>query len=161
MANLLLSLALVVTQFLSWGAAPRFLCVSDDGSVCIDAGPQACGCCHDEHAEHAVAGCDQRHHDDHALVCDATPHWTDATHALALSDPCECRHIELSAVCAPAIVRGSERSHSDQSGALPAAAHAATPLLPVDASLVVAEVAAPPGSTLYLSSILGSVVLRC
>jgi hypothetical protein len=45
MAKTLLSLALLTTQLLSWGASPLYLCLCEDGGVCIDRGPRDCGCC--------------------------------------------------------------------------------------------------------------------
>ena len=45
MAVKILSLMLVITQLMSWAAAPLRLCVSANGSICVELGDEDCTCC--------------------------------------------------------------------------------------------------------------------
>jgi hypothetical protein len=49
MPRVLLIIALLTAQLVSWSASPLFLCFDSDGEVCIDLGPGSCSCCRHEH----------------------------------------------------------------------------------------------------------------
>jgi len=71
MPRVLLIIALLAAQLISWSASPLFLCFDSDGEVCIDLGPGSCNCCRHEHEpvndqgrpEHRIGGspCDCTH----------------------------------------------------------------------------------------------------
>ena len=95
--KLMLVLALIVTQFLTWGAVPVYLCLGCDGSVRLDLGPSSCPCGEARGLAHETAG-------DDACCCE-----THATHPagddscsvgdlLSVNEPCsDCIHIMVSA----------------------------------------------------------------
>jgi len=85
---------LLLAQVISWNASPLYLCLDGDGSLCIDQGPDSCGCersndCH-EHSgsirdacpNHQVARLDRSSDSQFAAVCLERPH-------------CDCTHIQL------------------------------------------------------------------
>jgi hypothetical protein len=75
-----LAIVLAATQLFASSASPLYLCLSADGSACIDFGPETCCCCQHGH-EHAHAGTA-----DHDACCDR-PH---------VDDPCGCKHVQIS-----------------------------------------------------------------
>lgn len=93
----LLALVIIATQVVSWNVSPLYLCVSADGSLCFDFGPDACGCCDDDHE--AVACCTASEH------CAASEHAAEQSHHRgepcgqhgheADAAPCGCNHIQL------------------------------------------------------------------
>ncbi len=103
MAKFVLTLWLATAQFLSGIAAPVYLCLGCDGSVCIDLGKSNCVC--DAHCEH----------DDHAL--DAGRVWQSAEHALAAeasarqfahdANSCDCTHVQISCAAPRAVLRAA------------------------------------------------------
>ncbi len=88
MVHSLLSLMLVATQVLSGNSAPLYLCLEADGSICVDFGPDTCGCCHGDLAADDCA--------DHEL-CDHHPAAPLTAHAEhRASEDCPCRHEQIS-----------------------------------------------------------------
>jgi hypothetical protein len=145
MAKLTVSLLLVFTQFLSWNAAPVYLCVCDSGTVCLDGGPDDCNCCHEDADEHhAIA---QDRHTDHASP--------------ELASECDCRHVGLLLSSPATIVRAADHSDASHWVALPCPAIFSPTLAAADQL----SLRAPPGEStaadLYASTILGSIALRC
>ena len=95
MVKLLLSVVLVATQVVSWNASPLYLCMSADGSICLDFGPESCDCCrHDAAQSECSSGHDPCH--DHGQSDDS---------AADESDPCGCGHIQISQPQAATLVR--------------------------------------------------------
>ncbi len=88
MAMKILSLMLVVTQFMSWTAAPLHLCISKSGSVCVEFGDEHCTCCCDTDRETPAcpspACCDN---------CEADK--SDDQPVAALTHECDCTHLPL------------------------------------------------------------------
>ena len=77
---------LAVTQILSWSAMPVSLCISENGSVCVDLGQENCVCCRDTNHEHGnQPACCGR--------CDASE--PDDLPAVAQKDGCDCLHLPL------------------------------------------------------------------
>jgi hypothetical protein len=146
MAKLTVSLLLVFTQFLSWNAAPVYLCICDKDTVCLDGGPDDCNCCHEDADEH------------HATADNRQP--ADRT-TLALTSECDCRHVELSLAGPVTLVRGADHVDGSNWLALPCPAIFSPSLVAADQMLL----RAPPGeqtaADIYASTILGSVTLRC
>jgi hypothetical protein len=66
-------------------AAPVYLCLEADGSVCVDFGPAACDCCRHVPAEAACAdeSCSHADHEESGPV------------ASAWFDPCDCEHVQI------------------------------------------------------------------
>jgi hypothetical protein len=158
----LLTILLALVQVTAWGRAPLYLCVSGDGTVCVDLGPDLCDCCHHESpadSEHACsAGCD---HHEHAAgdVCGQQQEAQVADDSLA-TDPCDCTHIGLAARQDPAIVRANvDHDHDPSSFAsLPLAVSAER--LPL--TIAFAERAIDrPLTPSYSLALLATVVLRC
>jgi hypothetical protein len=87
MTKPLLALSLMLMQLLPVGAAPLYLCLDGDGSVCIDFGPASCGCCHDEHHKSAT--------ETNVAI---------GGHAGAEHAPCDCAHIQISKSPGPVIL---------------------------------------------------------
>lgn len=50
--RLLLILVLMLTQLQSWSPFPLYLCICSSGGICLDHGPESCGCCSGECHEH-------------------------------------------------------------------------------------------------------------
>ena len=102
MMQSLLSLVLVMTQLLSWSASPLYLCFDDDGSVCIDLGPDECGCCKhspaDDECVSVDGSCEDHDHSDSAKLATALEGSFGAS-------PCDCTHIQISQ--SPMLVRSS------------------------------------------------------
>lgn len=92
MSKLLISLALLAAQALPYAGGPWFTCVSRDGSVCVDRGPQACCCLADEIQRHAACG------DDHnaAGKSDAHSRAAGPAESQCSPTPCDCKHELLS-----------------------------------------------------------------
>jgi hypothetical protein len=160
MIRSLLSLVLAATHLVTCGAAPLYLCISDDGSMCIDSGPAGCECCSETNAEaHDHDACDSACIGrEHAAVAPASH--PAAEYALVPAAPCGCEHLAISGSSAPAIVRASSAEVGEFSA--PAVTHAflaTVPPLPVLAPS--ADIFEQPSSTLFLSTVLRSVVLRC
>jgi hypothetical protein len=112
-----LTLLLVLVQLTAWGRAPLYLCVSSDGTVCVDLGPDFCDCCGHEpgaDGDHACsAGCE--HHDHSASdVCGAHQEGQAGNDSLATA-PCDCTHIGLAARQEAAIVRADVDHDQHQS----------------------------------------------
>lgn len=94
---------LAMTQLLSWSASPLYLCINGKGSVCVDFGPEDCGCCaaavamDDGHAMHDAC-CDHDHGNSAQRV---------GADAYAQSDPCDCTHIQISQPLCPTLISRS------------------------------------------------------
>ncbi len=108
MTRLLATLALIVSQSMSWAAGPLYVCVDREGEVCLDRGPQACDCCATDidlsaasHADHDAATCTGMRGP--ATLADAS--LTEA--------PCDCDHQLLEAApttgAARSLAAGMER----------------------------------------------------
>ncbi len=147
MAKRLLSLVLVVTQFLCWNAAPFYLCVCADDAVCIDRGPDNCTCCHEDEA---VAK--------HPAIVAGHEH--DAC-ALGLTAACDCRHVELSFANPATVVRAAEQVDAGKFVALPYSARSMPNSFAADISLLRALSGESVAPDFYALAILGSVELRC
>src|SRR5262245_6186215 len=104
MAKSLLSLVLVATQTISCGACPLYLCVGEDGSLCVDFGPDSCDCC-----QHVPGASLQEARDQ------AAAHGNSAVHNYGLlgtrhsqdAEPCGCTHIQISAPQTATLERAS------------------------------------------------------
>jgi hypothetical protein len=91
MTKTLLSLLVVATQLLSWNASPLYFCLGDDGSMCIDFGPDTCGCCLDK-SEDACYGAHEPCPADHKHDTHVADHAADH----GQSNPCGCDHVQIS-----------------------------------------------------------------
>jgi hypothetical protein len=160
MANLLLSLVLVVTQLLSWSATPMYLCLCGSGSLCIDAGPDDCDCCEVNEVATAIHSPGQLHHDHDALAC-GDSHTAAGESATWLAAPCDCRHVELAGPGTLALARSGDRADAQHLAAVPADAHATVCIAPVLAALTAGRLFDQRPPALALAGILRSVVLRC
>lgn len=162
MANLLLSLTLVVTQLFSCGAVPLYLCACDSGSVCIDTGPDDCDCCHDPAAATASSSRDRDHDDDdHGFASGRDSCPTRFESAAALGLLCDCQHVALSAWGGPAIARTTEAPGTSKFIVAPAPVSSTSSTQAVGLSVIRAEFCGPSPPTFFASAILGCVVLRC
>jgi hypothetical protein len=160
MIRSLLSLVLAATHLVTCGAAPLYLCISDDGSMCIDGGPGGCECCGETNSQaHDHDACDSACVErEHAAADPASP--PAGEYAVVRATPCGCEHLAISGTSAPAIVRAS----SAEAGKFMATAVTSTPLAMVPPRPVLApsaDIFEQPSSTLFLSTVLRSVVLRC
>jgi hypothetical protein len=88
MSKFFISLALVAAQVLPYAGGPWFACVSRDGSLCVDRGPQAC-CCLMNESQHQAA-CS----DDHEATgeVDAHSHAVGSAESHCSPTPCDCTH---------------------------------------------------------------------
>ena len=81
-------MTLAVTQLMSWAVAPLHLCISKNGSVCVEIGDESCICCsdgdHEKHGTELSACCEH---------CDADK--SDVLPVVAWTNPCDCTHIPL------------------------------------------------------------------
>ena len=50
--RLLLVLVLMLMQLQTWSPLPLYLCICSSGGICLDHGPESCGCCSGECREH-------------------------------------------------------------------------------------------------------------
>jgi hypothetical protein len=91
----LLTILLAVVQLTAWGRAPLYLCVSSNGTVCVDLGPDFCDCCQHEDANHACASA-CIHHDHAAINSACVGHECPAVDDSLVAEPCDCTHIGLS-----------------------------------------------------------------
>lgn len=156
MSKPVLSLVLALTQLLPWSASPLFLCLGSDGSVCLDAGPDACSCCHRHEDEPDCGGlaCSEMH--DQCETSDVP-----GLCANDSGDDCDCTHVQLSQG-QRAFRRGGSRSGSQPAPALKS-------LAPVDGAPVTvarqwASLTArlrPAGSSALPPSERAPFVLRC
>jgi hypothetical protein len=162
MIRLWLILALVATQVLSGSGAAYYVCLNGDGSYCcIDAGPDACTCCHEHDSPPAdacadAAGTCGHHHDD-----DAAP---PAGSGVTLSDACDGTHIPVMASADQALraTRSAAAANAERlalGGAwLPSWGNAA-------ASVVFAAAPArwggPPTVPDFAVTVVSTVALRC
>ena len=117
MVKPLLTILLALVQVTAFSRAPLYLCVSSDGTVCVDLGPDFCDCCHHESTadDHhgCSAGCD--HHEHSASdVCRLHQEGPVADDSLATA-PCDCTHIGLAARQEAAIVRADVDRDQHQS----------------------------------------------
>jgi len=103
MAKSLLSLALIVTQLLSWSASPLYLCLGSDGSVCVDHGPDGCECCKHSHSDDECVGSRACKDHDHNNPGERGGHQED----LAAGDPCDCTHIQILQTQSPTLIPSS------------------------------------------------------
>jgi hypothetical protein len=156
-----LSLLLATTHLLTCGAAPLYLCIDADGSMCIDAGPADCDCCGDAVAtahDHEACGATCDEHEREAAVADAACREA-GPDSLVSATPCDCEHLAISGSCAPAIVRASS---AEACKFMPIAmAHPSLTTVPTATLGPSADLFEQPSSTLFLSMVLRSVVLRC
>ena len=104
MTKSLLSLVLMMTQFLSWSPSPLYLCLGNDGSFCIDFGPENCDCCNHSPADDECVTADGscKHHD-HANSTRQTTELDDSVRA----STCDCTHIQISQPQNPTLVPSS------------------------------------------------------
>jgi len=83
---------LLTGQFISCNAAPLFLCMDGDGSLCIDLGPGSCACCQHGHdwaedlSQNPSANGNRHSHQS----CDR--HQAPAT---IEATPCDCTHLQI------------------------------------------------------------------
>ena len=162
MVKPLLIILLALVQVTAWGRAPLYLCVSNDGTVCVDLGPDFCDCCHHESTadDHhgCSAGCD--HHEHSASdVCRLHQEGPVADDSLATA-PCDCTHIGLAARQEAAIVRAHvERDHHQSSlASLPLCRSAEQ--LPMVITFAERAIDRPLMASSSLA-LLATVVLRC
>ena len=116
MVKPLLTILLALVQVTAWGRAPLYLCVSSDGTVCVDLGPDFCDCCHHEtsaEGDHACsAGCS---HHEHAADDACRLHQNGQVPGDSLATaPCDCTHLGLAARLDAAIVRANVDNDHDQ-----------------------------------------------
>jgi hypothetical protein len=158
MANTLLTLALVAAQALPWAGGPLFACVSRDGAVCLDRGPESCQGC-DSHRCESASHCDEHE------ACGGHEHEPAATSSVAewSAAPCDCRHELVTQAPALSATQRASQSivdlHHDSFG-LATVATPATAL--VDCSGV-AAITASFGASLPNARVglLASIVIRC
>jgi hypothetical protein len=93
MVKMLLSVVLVATQVLSWNVSPLYLCLSADGSLCVDFGPIGCHCRQHDAAQSKCPG-------ENDLCHGQLADW-----AADASNPCGCDHIQISQPQAATLVR--------------------------------------------------------
>jgi hypothetical protein len=74
MSRVLLIVALLSTQLISWNASPLFLCFDSDGEVCIDLGPGSCNCCRHENEPTDNHACPEQRFG---------------------GSPCDCTHLQI------------------------------------------------------------------
>lgn len=115
MVKTLLSFVLVATQALSWNASPLYLCLSADGSICLDFGSANCGGCRHDAADGASCAADACPHDGHHACTPATA---------ADVDPCGCEHIQISEPQAATLARTAAAPDSPRWEVPPTAAPA-------------------------------------
>ncbi len=155
MWKLVTSLALMFAQALPWAGGPLFACVGRDGSVCIDRGPESCGCC--QHEAAATMACD-----DHQSACTHTSHAAaDAPCDAALSSaPCDCTHelIETAPVVAATRSAVADLAVQTYSWSLASLPWGPTTSSMTMAALVQSELSALAAAPLGL---LASIVIRC
>jgi hypothetical protein len=160
MAKSLLSLALIVMQLLSWSASPLYLCLSSDGSVCVDLGPDACECC--KHSAVESETCDATHES-----CADHNHGMPENQGTSLAsfsvgDPCGCTHVQISQPQSPTLNRSSARADIS---------HSVIFLITMHCNLVPAVASPPIGQATALSpahhvpsmrlTVLATIVIRC
>jgi len=107
MSKFLLIATLATTQLFSGSMGTLFLCVGEDGSVCLDRGEESCDCCQDAH-DH-----------DH---CSPEEPTESAVLTTAPCDPCGCTHIQIS--------QAQERSLSKAASRMPTSRSLSLDLLP-------------------------------
>jgi hypothetical protein len=157
MVKLLVSLSLVMTQLYSWSAAPLFLCVSGNGSVCVDAGPEACDCCDEADSDHCTTvGCEHQH--DHDAELAAEEHRCADTGTHSLSSGCGCRHLQLSQ--GSVIASRGTTSHDVDLQPIRAGLPFAVAILPTLTGHAGLE-AGPTFPAFFAAHVVGSVMLRC
>jgi hypothetical protein len=150
MIRILLSTVMVAAQLVSWNAWPRYLCRSDDGSICVDLGPVTCVCCrHDEpdaapSDDHAACA----HHDDGQAPGEAS------------FAPCGCTHVQLSEAQTATLIRPLTAPDAHRL-ALPAAFAAQGGHSCLAAAIGPAPHARPPDTPGQALATLACVVLRC
>jgi hypothetical protein len=82
------TLTLLIAQAAAWVGGPQFRCVDNEGSICVDGGPQLCHCCKDDESLPTADHCEGHDHDAQA-VCEELAISTgdcDCTHELIASD---------------------------------------------------------------------------
>jgi hypothetical protein len=95
MARSLLILMLMTTQLLAGSGASVYLCIGSGGSYCLDAGPDSCTCCHEEHGN-TGDGCKHEHGDSACNHHDQDPQPIQlGTDGLTAVDQCGCTHIPV------------------------------------------------------------------
>ena len=118
--NSMLSLVLILTQLISASTNPFFLCVSDDGAICVDFGAAGCACGHHDPSnvgsrERCLGGrstmSGQVHEHDEDALCVVTTGRSD----------CDCVHLPITIQSGPAIRPVSSIRLSDVIAAIPAA----------------------------------------
>lgn len=163
MARLLFILMLVTTQLLSGSGGSVYLCVSNDGTCCIDSGPASCTCC-DKEDQHEVCADGCCVHEAGSYVghqCDDLMPESDQS-PLLVGDPCRCTHLLISAeppTCVSRISAASDCQRIAQLAAL-------VPSLTIwsafeDASLAHARPERPPSLCDYYLITVSTVVIRC
>ena len=160
MTKSLLSLTLILTQLLSWSASPLYLCLDDDGSVCVDFGPDGCQCCQqpaaDGHACVAEHGTCKDH--DHN---NSERQRVDSENALA-AGPCDCTHIQILQTQTVTVVSSSVSRDVQRLAVCLATpsfnlvAHVAIP--PIDEAAMLLRLMHSPAPSLTVSA---SAVMQC
>src|SRR5215471_18342769 len=89
MVKSFLILALVTAQLGAVSGAPLYLCLAEDGSLCIDGGPATCDCCKLAETEDDCCPGDHSHRHE----ADGSSAWQ--------ADPCGCTHVQISHTQAP------------------------------------------------------------
>jgi hypothetical protein len=110
--------------------------------------------CHDHESDHDHRCAARRPASPPAVETDREP-------TIALSAPCDCRHVELSSARRGAITRASDFSKTGKHIEQFTAAAGAVPLPPAVYLAARHELFEPPAPSLFWSAILGSVLLRC
>lgn len=163
MTRLLLSLTLVLTQVAASGGSPLFLCLSHNGAVCIDFGPEACDCCDASTCSHescSPAECGHSHGG--ASICDQQSCEPESSESglRSLADDCGCKHVQISAPQNAVSARASSLDIDSKAllgvvyACLPTGAELLTPLSTVAADVLSAHRC----PSLALSA---SAVMRC
>ena len=99
MARSFLIFALTAAQFGASSEMSLYLCLSCDGSVCIDGGPSTCNCC-GSHNDRDSTFSDERFHQHQDEDCHRSPaSWQ------IVDEPCGCTHLQICRVQAPAVVK--------------------------------------------------------
>lgn len=153
MPKTLLSLTLVLAQFMASGVAPLYLCLDESGEVRVDLGPLACRGC--DHAPVERDACCSEHH---SCACSHKSAHLGGMLA-SIADACGCTHLQISATQEAVTVDRSADNADHQGVQLCLTALAAPAVVTLadhlgDAGLSLAAVAPCPAMALVTAAIM-------
>lgn len=160
MTKALLSLTLILTQLLSWSASPLYLCLGDDGSICVDFGPEDCTCC----KQPTVAGSERVA--EHGTCKDHVHHNSEKqglnSENSVAGAPCDCTHIQILQTQTATVVFSSVSPDFQRLAVILATpscnlvSHVGIP--PIEEAAILLRLLHSPSSSLPVSA---SAVMRC